>query len=65
MAGTTPELMRLGAEIVGAHEPCKPNYLVKMLKRYGASTRAANETLFALMRDGYVRRTWNGKLRLP
>ena len=26
MAGTTPELMRLGLEIVGANEPCKPQY---------------------------------------
>jgi hypothetical protein len=65
MAGTTPELMRFAVEIVGANEPCKPNHLVKTLKQNGASTRAANETLFVLMRDGHVRRGWNGKLKLP
>ena len=65
MAGTTPELMRVGIEIVGANEPCKPRHLRKMLRRHGASVRAANETLLILMRDGHVRRTWNGKLRLP
>jgi hypothetical protein len=57
--------MRLGIEIVRANEPCKPNDLVRALKQQGASTRAANETLFGLMHRGYVKRTWNGKLKLP
>jgi hypothetical protein len=57
--------MNLGLEIVRANEPCKPNDLVKALKRQGASTRAANETLFGLMHQGYVKRTWNGKLKVP
>lgn len=65
MAGTTPELKALALAIIGANEPCTANHLVAALKRQGASTRAANETLFTLIRDGYVRRTWNGKLRLP
>lgn len=65
MPGTTPELMRLAAEYVGANEPCTPNRLTKMLRQAGASTRAANETLFFMIRDGYLRRTWNGKLKLP
>jgi hypothetical protein len=65
MPGTTPELMRLAAEIVRATQPCKPRYLRKMLKEHGASTRAANETLLFMIRDGNVRRTWNGRLRLP
>lgn len=65
MPGTTPELMQLGLEIVAANEPCKPGYLRKTLRKNGASVRAANETLLFLIRDGYVRRTWNGKLKLP
>ena len=65
MPGTTPELRALALAIVEANEPCTANHLVSTLKRQGASTRAANETLFTLMRDGYVRRTWNGKLKLP
>lgn len=65
MPGTTPELMRLAAEYVGANEPCTANNLVRMLKQSGASTRAANETLLFMIRDGYLRRTWNGKLKLP
>jgi hypothetical protein len=65
MARTTPELMRLGLEIVRANQPCKAAYLRKELLRSGASVRAANETLLILMRDGHVRRTWNGRLTLP
>jgi hypothetical protein len=65
MAGTTPELMQLGLEIVGANQPCKPTVLRKELRRSGASVRAANETLLFLIRDGHVRRTWNGRLTLP
>jgi hypothetical protein len=57
--------MQLGIEIVAANEPCKPRYLRKVLRQNGASVRAANETLLFLMRDGYVRRTWNGKFKLP
>jgi hypothetical protein len=64
MTGTTPELMRLALEFVGANEPCTANNLVKMLKRSGGSTRAANETLLVAIRDAHVRRTWNGKLKL-
>lgn len=62
MPGTNPELMRLGREIVAANQPMAPNNLVKALRQHGASVRAANETLFALMGKGYVQRTWNGKL---
>jgi hypothetical protein len=65
MGGTTAELQRLAIEIVAQNQPCTANYLVKALRGAGASHRAANETLFALIRNGYVRRTWNGKLKLP
>lgn len=65
MPGTDPQLQELAMAIVAQREPCKPNDLVKALKQQGASVRAANETLFALMQQGRVRRTWNGKLRLP
>jgi hypothetical protein len=61
----TPDLIRLGIEIVRANEPCKASYLRKALKERGANTRAANETLLILIRDKRVRRTWNGKLTLP
>jgi hypothetical protein len=64
MAGTTPELMRFALEIVRANEPCTANNLVKLLKQSGAGTRAANEALLVAIRDGHVRRTWNGKLKL-
>ena len=61
----TPELMQFALQVVAANEPCKPGYLRKVLRQNGASVRAANETLLFLMRDGRVRRTWNGKLKLP
>jgi hypothetical protein len=64
MAGTTPELMQLGLQIVADNEPCNPARLRSMLRQQGASVRAANETLLFLIRDGHVRRTWNGKLRV-
>jgi hypothetical protein len=60
-----PELMQFALQVVAANEPCKPGYLRKVLRQNGASVRAANETLLFLMRDGRVRRTWNGKLRIP
>lgn len=65
MPGTTAELQRLAIEYVSQYQPCTANRLVKALRENGASHRAANETLFALMRDGHVRRTWTGKLVLP
>lgn len=66
MPGTTPELKRLAIEIVAANQPCSPNYFKRALKREGgASERAANETLLTMIRDGELRRTWNGKLVLP
>ena len=61
----TPELMQFALQVVAANEPCKPGYLRKVLRQNGASVRAANKTLLFLMRDGRVRRTWNGKLKLP
>lgn len=65
MPGTTAELQRLAIEFVVQHQPCTANRLVKALLETGASHRAANETLFALMRGGHVRRTWTGKLVMP
>jgi hypothetical protein len=63
MAGTNEQLRRLGVEYVAANQPCRPNDLVRWLrKQCGASTRAANETLLTLLRDGYLRRTFTGKL---
>jgi hypothetical protein len=65
MAGTTPEIMAVALAIVGQNEPCKPAQFRRELQQRGASVRAANETLLMLIRDGRVRRTWNGKLVLP
>ena len=64
MRSATPELMRLAADYVRANEPCSPSSLVKQLKRFGASTRAAQETFLFMVRDGYLRQSWNGKLTL-
>lgn len=65
MPGTTPEWMQRGLEIVAANEPCSANVLRRELRGTDASVRAANETLLFMIRDGRVRRTWNGKLTLP
>ncbi len=65
MPGTNQYFKQLAMEIVARNQPCTPNHLVKALKQNGASVQAANETLFTLMRDGYLKRTWNGKLVLP
>jgi hypothetical protein len=66
MSGTNEYLRQAAITVVGQQQPCPPHQLQAILKRdYGASTRAANETLFTLMRDGYLRRTFTGKLALP
>lgn len=65
MPGTTPELQTLALQFVASHQPCTANHLVRALLDQGASHRAANETLFALIRDKRVRRTWSGKLTIP
>jgi hypothetical protein len=41
-----------------------PHRLQAVLQQYGASVRAANETLFGMMADGSLKRTWNGKLKV-
>jgi hypothetical protein len=65
MGGTNPELQRAAIQIVSANQPAKPYYLLGVLRReYGASHRAANETLFALLRSGHLKRTFTGKLRV-
>jgi hypothetical protein len=65
MSGTNTDWLQLALEVVRANEPCKPATLRTALRRAGASVREANETLLGMIRDGHVRRTWNGKLRLP
>lgn len=65
MPGTTPELIRFALTVVGDHEPCSANQLRRTLRQNGASVRAANETLLTLIRDGHVKRKWNGRLVLP
>jgi hypothetical protein len=63
--GTSPEWIRLALEIVGANQPYSANRLRSALIKRGASTSTANVTVLTVIRDGYVRRTWNGKLKLP
>jgi hypothetical protein len=66
MPGTNEALRRTAIEIVAANEPCKPYDLLKVLRtQYGASHRAANETMLTLIRDGYLRTNFTGKLVLP
>ena len=66
MPGTTPELRQIAVAIVAQAGTCRPNALVQQLRRdHGASHRAANETLLTLIRDGLLRRTWWGRLRVP
>lgn len=64
MGGTNQELRRAAIDYVASCQPCKPNDLLKWLRQsHEASHRAANETLLTLVRDGYLRRTFTGKLR--
>jgi hypothetical protein len=66
MAGTNQELRRIAIAIVGETQPCKPYELLRRLrKEYGASHRAANETILTLLRDGLLRTNFTGKLVLP
>jgi hypothetical protein len=65
MGGTNVEWKQLAVQVVAQGQPCKPNDLIKALEGYGASVRAANETLLTMIRDGQLKRTWNGKLVLP
>jgi hypothetical protein len=66
MGGTNEYFRQIAIEIVAENQPCRPYYLLgRLRKEYGASVRAANETMFTLMRDGILRRTFTGKLKLP
>lgn len=62
MGGTTIELKRLALDIVAQRQKCSFYELTGALRGVGASHRAANETVFHLMRDGYLRRTFTGQL---
>jgi hypothetical protein len=64
---TTSELLRNAAiEIVRQNQPCRPYDLLEALQQeHGASDRAANDTMFTLLRDGLLKRTGTGKLKLP
>jgi hypothetical protein len=62
----TPELRAAVVEVLAELGPTRPNKLLKRLrKEYGASHRAANETMFRMMHDGSIRRTFAGKVKLP
>ncbi len=56
----TKEVLRqIAVDIVTESQPCRPHYLQgRMKNEYGTSHREANETLFILMRDGGLKRTF-------
>lgn len=65
MGGTNPELQGAAIQIVAASQPVTPYYLLGILRhQYGASHRAANETLFTLIHSGQLKRTFTGKLKV-
>jgi hypothetical protein len=57
-------LRRIAIDIVAESQPCTANQLVAGLREAGASHAEANRTLFELIRDGPVRRTFFGDLYL-
>lgn len=61
--GSGDPLIDSAVQYVSANDPCKPNDLVRWLRKsQGASHQAANVTLMKLIRDGHVKRTMSGKL---
>jgi hypothetical protein len=62
----TPELRSATLELLARLQPVGPHKLLTTLrKEYGVSHRAANETVFRMMHEGAIRRTFFGKLKLP
>jgi hypothetical protein len=62
---TIDELTTIAIGIVGSRPHVTPQTLVSLLKgEYGASTAAANTTLFTLIRDGHVQVINGGRLVL-
>ena len=60
------DFRQIAISIVSQNQPCKPNDLVKRLRKdHGASHREANETLLTMIRDRQLKRTFTGKLVLP
>jgi hypothetical protein len=58
--------MQIAVAIVAKHQPYKAVDLVKRLQQeYGASQKAAGETLLYLLHDGRLNQTLTGKLILP
>jgi hypothetical protein len=65
MAGTNDYLRAKGVQIVALRQPCEPNAFLEILRdQYGASHRAANETMLTLIRDGHIKTNFSGKLVL-
>ena len=66
MPYTNEQLRQAGVAIVAEHQPCSPYQLLDTLKRdYGATHAAANATMLTLIRDGWLDRTFDGRLALP
>jgi hypothetical protein len=66
MGGRNEQLMQIAVALVAEHQPYKAVDLVKRLQRdYGASQKAAGETLLYLLHDGLLKQTLTGKLILP
>ena len=59
-------LRQKALQYVAANQPCKPNDLLRWLKKeQGASHQMANVTMLRMVHDGDVKRTATGKLTLP
>jgi hypothetical protein len=66
MRADTSQLRSAVLQLLAEQGPVRPNKLLKHLrKNYGASQRAAGETMFRMIHDGSIRRTFFGKLKLP
>ena len=60
------DLRQIAVDIVAKSQPCRPHYLQRrMNNEYGTSHGEANQTLFTLMPDGELKRTFFGELVLP
>jgi hypothetical protein len=66
MSRRNEQLMQIAVAIVAERQPYKPVDLVRRLQQdYGASQKAAGETLLYLLHDRRLRQTLTGKLILP
>ena len=62
----SPELRAAALDLLAQLQPVRPHKLIDTLRKQNhVSHRAANETIFRLMHEGAIQRTFTGKLKLP